>query len=282
GNAGCGSTDVERTHGELRAWFADGLCGDDADRFAELDHAARSEVAAVAQRADSATRLAGEHGTNTDALETRGLHPVRQLLGDFLVHVDDDVALEVLDLVERNAAHDAVAQRLDFDAGFDDRFDVDTVGGAAVALVDDHVLRDVHEAARQVAGVGGLERGIGQALTRAVGGDEVLQHVEAFAEVRSNGLLDDFARRLGHQTAHAGELANLLLRPTRAGVGHDVDRIDHAFFVLPLQRLEQFVGHLFGDVAPNGDDLVVAFAVGDRAVQVLLDDLDDFLFGGVD
>src|SRR5580704_16971696 len=49
GNAGGGSADVERTHRELRARFADGLRGDDADRFAELNHAARSEVAAVAQ-----------------------------------------------------------------------------------------------------------------------------------------------------------------------------------------------------------------------------------------
>ena len=42
------AADVERTHGELRAGFADGLRGDDADRFAELDDLAGREVAAVA------------------------------------------------------------------------------------------------------------------------------------------------------------------------------------------------------------------------------------------
>src|SRR4029077_19311893 len=114
------------------------------------------------------TGLAGEHGANAYALNTRGLYGVGQLFGDFLVHVHDDVALEVLDLVERNAADDAVAQRLNFDAGFDDGFDVNPVGGAAIALVDDDVLRNVHEAAGQVAGVRGLKRGIRQALTRAV------------------------------------------------------------------------------------------------------------------
>jgi hypothetical protein len=31
------TTDVEGTHGELGAGFADGLGGDDADRFADLD-----------------------------------------------------------------------------------------------------------------------------------------------------------------------------------------------------------------------------------------------------
>src|ERR1700761_3599344 len=198
GNAGGGSADVERTHRELRAGFADGLRGDDADRFAEFDHAARSEVAAVAQRANTAAGFTGKHGANANALDTSTLHRVGKLFGDFLVDVNDDVAFEVLDLVERDAANDTVAQWFDFDAGFDNGFDVDAVIGAAIALVDDYVLRDVDEAASEVARVGGLERRIGQALTRTVRRDEVLQHVEAFAEVGSNRRLDNLARRLRH------------------------------------------------------------------------------------
>ena len=226
------SADVERAHGELRAGLADGLRGDDADRFAEFDHAAGGQVAAVAAGANSAAGFAGEHGANLDALDAGGLNGVGQLFADFLVDVDDDVAFVVFDLVERNAANDAVAQRLDFDAGFEDRLDVDAVGGAAIDFVDDDVLRHVHQAAREVAGIGGLERGIGQALTRAVRGDEVLQHGEAFAEVGGDGRLDDFAGGLGHQAAHTGKLADLLFRSAGAGIGHDVNRIDDAFFVL--------------------------------------------------
>ena len=55
------ATDVERTHRELRARLADRLGGDDADRLADVDHVAAREVAAVAQRADAAAGLAGEH-----------------------------------------------------------------------------------------------------------------------------------------------------------------------------------------------------------------------------
>jgi DNA modification methylase len=43
-----------------------------------------------------------------------------------------------------------------------------------------------------------------------VGADEVLQHAQAFAEVGHDRPLDDLAGRLGHQAAHAGELADLL------------------------------------------------------------------------
>src|SRR5260370_7983203 len=127
GNAGGGSADVEGTHGQLRAGFADGLGGNDADSFAQFDHAARGEVAAIAKGANAAAGFAGEHGTNAHPLDTSALHLVGKLFGDLLVHVDNDRALEVLDLVERNAAHDAVAKRLALDAGSDDGFDVHAV-----------------------------------------------------------------------------------------------------------------------------------------------------------
>src|SRR5207253_945024 len=54
GDARGGSADVEGAHGQLRAGFADGLRGDDANRFAQFDHAAGGEVAPVAQRANAA------------------------------------------------------------------------------------------------------------------------------------------------------------------------------------------------------------------------------------
>src|SRR4029077_3695907 len=58
GNAGGGSADVERAHGELRAGLADGLSGDNADGFSEFNHAARGEVATIAQRANAAAGFA--------------------------------------------------------------------------------------------------------------------------------------------------------------------------------------------------------------------------------
>ena len=133
-----------------------------------------------------------------------------QLFGDLLVDPDDDVAFVVALVFESHAADDAVAQRLDDFARFDDRLDEDAFGGAAIGLGDDHVLRHVHQAAGQVAGIGRLQRGIGQSLTGAVRRNEVLQHVEAFAEVGRRWGLDDLAGRLGHQSAHTGELADLL------------------------------------------------------------------------
>ena len=124
---------MEGTHGELGAGLADGLRRDDADGFAHLDHLAGAEVTAVAEDADAALGLAGEHRADLDALDAGGLDGGGEVFVDLLVDVDDDLALEVLELLERDAADDAVAQRLDGLAGLDDRGDVDAFDGAAVA-----------------------------------------------------------------------------------------------------------------------------------------------------
>ena len=187
---------------------------------------------------------------------------------------------EVLDLLQGNAANDAVAKRFDFDAGFDDGLDVNAFAGAAIEFIDDDVLRDVDETTGQVARVRGLESGVSETLTSAVSGDEILQHGEAFAEVRGDRVLDDLAGRTRHQAAHPGQLPDLLLGAAGARVGHDVDRVELlALLVRLLHLLEHRVRDLLGDVGPDGDDLVVALAVGDRPVEVLLLDVDDVLRG---
>ena len=42
-----GAADMEGTHGELGARLADGLRGDHADRFADVDQMAAAEVTAI-------------------------------------------------------------------------------------------------------------------------------------------------------------------------------------------------------------------------------------------
>ena len=151
---------------------------------------------------------------------------------------------------------------------------------AAVVHRDDDVLGHVGEFARQVARVGRFQRRVGQPLAGTVRRGEVLQHAEAFAEVRLDRRLDDLAGRLGHQTTHAGELANLLDAAASAGVGHQEDRVQVRLVVARTSFLRSF-HHLLGDlvagVGPEVDDLVVALLVGDDASGVHLLDLVDFL-----
>ena len=202
-DAAGGSADMEGPHGELGAGFADGLGGDHSDGLAHLDHFAGGQISPVATHANSAPRLAGQHGADFHPLNTGSLNGSGQVFVDLLIDIHDDVALVVLDLLQHDAANDAVAERLDNFPGFHDGLDGNAVQRTAVEFRDDDVLRHIHQAAREVTGVGRFERRVRQALARAVRRDEVLQDVEAFAEVGGDGRLDDFARRLGHQAAHS-------------------------------------------------------------------------------
>jgi hypothetical protein len=66
--------------------------------------------------------------------------------------------LRVDDVGGRRAAEDALAQRLDDLAAFDQRLHRHAVVGAAIVLGHDQVLRHVDQAPRQVARVRRLER----------------------------------------------------------------------------------------------------------------------------
>src|SRR5258708_21822835 len=214
-----------------------------------------------------------------DPLDTGSLNRTRQILGDLVIHVDHDLAFVVFDLLERHAPHDAVAQGFDAVPGLDDTGDENSGLVDAVVFDDDYVLRDVNQTAREVARVGGFQSRIGQAIAGAVRRDEVFEHCQPFTEVGRDRSLDDFARRFRHQSAHPGELTDLLFRSSSAGIGHNVNRVELAFFVAPLHLAEHFIGNFFRDRRPDFDDLVVAFAVGDGPVQVLLLNCDDQFVG---
>ena len=59
-----------------------------------------------------------------------------------------------------------------------------------------------------------------RSLTGTVGGDEVLQHGQTFAEVRLDGSQDRLALGVGDQTAHTGDLTDLAVVTAGSGQHH--------------------------------------------------------------
>ena len=282
------SADVECPHRQLRSRFADGLRGDDTHRFAEIDRRAASEIAAVALAAHAVHHLASEHRTDADLLYACLADGLDLRLFDQGAALDQHgIAGRILDVLRGGAPEDAAAERSHHLAGIDDGPHLDARLGLAVLPGDDAVLGDVDQPPGQIPGVGGLERGVGQAFARAVGGVEVLQDREALLEIGDDRALDDLARGLRHQAAHAGELAHLRRRAARAGMRHHVDRVDVGIRALGglLGRgdfLHHLLGDFFGRLRPGVDHLVVLLAVGDQAVIVLLLEILRQRTGGVD
>ncbi len=263
---------VEGAHRQLGARLADRLRGDDADRVADLAHLAGGEKDAVTGLADAGLGAALEHRAHRDdglAAELL-LDPFEQRHGDDLAGLGDHRLAglargeRLVDVLGDDAAEERLVQAL----GRANR-QFDPVGRLAVGLADDHVLRHVDETPRQVTGVGGAQRGVGEALAGAVGRDEVLEHRQAFHEVGLDRALDDLALRIRHQAAHAGELADLLERAACARRSHHEDRVQ-----LVQVRLHR-VGNRVGRLRPDVDDRLVALVLGDQAAVVLAVNLVD-------
>ena len=286
------TADVECAHGELGARLADRLSSDHADRFADVDQAAAAQVAAIAARANAEAGFAGQRGAHFHFVDAS----VFQLVDDVFIEQGSGrqqhgLRFGMQHLFRCGAPQDTVAQRFDDFAAFDDGAHHRALVGSAIFLGHHQILGDVHQPAREIAGVRRFQRRIGQALARAVGRDEVLQNVQAFTEIGGDRGFDDRAIGLGHQAAHPRQLPDLRGRTARAGVGHHVDGIERFLVDLLAVAIGGFLlgelghhhlRHFVAGLAPDVHHLVVALAGGHQAGRILLADFLHFLLGALD
>ena len=145
----------------------------------------------------------------------------------------------------------------------DDRHRESTLG-ATVVFANDDVLRHVHQTTREVAGVGGTQRRVREALASTVGGDEVLENRQALAVVRLDRARNDLALRVRHESTHTGDLTHL--HPVTAST-----RADHRLHGVVLREgLAHLDVHLVGGTRPDLDELLATLRVGDQTVVVLV------------
>src|ERR1700745_1530342 len=201
----CRTADVEGAHGELRARLADRLRGDDAYGLADRDRPAARQVTPVAARTDAVTGLAGDGRADLDLVDALLLEEPYHLLIEQRSRRDQHVLRRAGrgDVLRQHAPEHPLAERLHHIAPLEQRGHVEAVARAAVLLGDHQTLGDVDQTPGEIARVGGLEGRVRETLAGAVGGDEVLQDVQALAEVRRDRRLDDRAVGLGHESTHA-------------------------------------------------------------------------------
>src|SRR4029453_4927753 len=175
---------------QLRARLPDRLRRQYPYGVSDLTELAGAEEDAVTGAADAELAAALEHRADRNA--DVGL--VGEELLELLDHVLADLdALLEQHLRARNSllfqgvpvhGDDPAEQALVDALAYDVQRQLDELLRLAVVLSDDHVLRDVDETPRQVARVGRAQRRVGPALGGAGRRDEVLEHRQAFHEVR--------------------------------------------------------------------------------------------------
>ena len=102
-----------------------------------------------------------------------------------------------------------------------------------------------------------------------MGGNEVFQHGKSFTEVGDNRTFDNIAGGFRHQSAHTGELTDLIFTSAGAGVKHGVDRVDLSALAGGFKMFKKFIRHSTAGLSPDIDDLLVTFTVGQQTAVVL-------------
>ncbi len=266
---------VEGTHGQLGAGLTDRLGGHDPDRFADLDHLAGGKGQPVAALANAERSVAGQRrpdpqlGDGLGGLDQLELLGPDQGAGLELDVVALDQLLVDLDVVGQDSPEHPRTQVADPATPFVGGRHSDPAIGLAVDLLDDHFLGDVDQTPGEIPGVGGAQGRVGQTLADTVGGDEVLQHRQAFSEVGHDRPRDDVALGVGDQASHTGDLADLQHVPAGAGADHHVERVELLHLEVGLHGVLDLVRRL----GPDLDQLLAPLLLGDNALLILRLDL---------
>ena len=114
-------------------------------------------------------------------------------------------------------------------------------------------------------------------------GTEVLQHRQAFAEVRLNRRLDNLTGWLGHQTTHTSQLSNLFDTTTSTRVRHQEHWIDVPIISnVSLHGLHHVGRDRLASFGPLIKHHVVAFVAGHQTAVVRLLVFHDRFLGLLD
>ena len=266
----CHTAGMESTHGQLCSGLTDGLGGNDAYRFTHLNGFAGGHVGAVALSTDSHMRTAGENGTDFDGLDglalpvhARAQNPGRTAGSNHMIVLYNQLPVLIVNILTGIPSRDSVFQALNGLLAVHESFHCHagdlSPALAAVHLPDTQLLGYVYHSSGQVSGVSRTKRRVGQTLAGAVGRHEILQHVQTLTEVGLDGQLNGTACGIRHQTAHTGQLLDLLVGTTGAGVSH------HEDIVVFIQTCQKHVRQFLIGLVPGLHHRAVALFLSDES-----------------
>ena len=145
------TTDVESTHGQLRARLTDGLRSNHADCLTGIHQLAARQVAAITMGAQAVAGFTGNRGAHFDFIHTGMVNQVDQLLVQQSAGFHQRFAAGRINHIRSGyTAENTVAQRFNHVTALHYGFHHKAVGGAAIVFHHHQILGNIYQTAGQV------------------------------------------------------------------------------------------------------------------------------------
>ena len=206
---------MEGAHGELCTRFADSLCSDRTNCFADIYHILGREVHTVANLAHSVASLAGHRRARHDRRNSRSIECFSICCRKIVTFLEQYRTVLILCVFGEHASAECFSV-IRLDAGSAHAIDFYATAGATIFLGHDRILCDVEEAAGEITGFCGTERRVSETLAGAVRRHEVLNRVQSLDHRGDDRHFDRHAGRVLNKTLHTCHLSQVAERSASA------------------------------------------------------------------
>ncbi|OQC54574.1 MAG: hypothetical protein BWX55_00384 [Deltaproteobacteria bacterium ADurb.Bin022] len=111
----CRTADMKRSHGQLGPRFADGLSGNNTDRFTDINEVAVRQVTSITHRTNPVLGTTGQNRPNMDFFDTGIVDLFSQRFINHLIGRHDNFsAKRIFNILQRNSSQNT------FSGGFND------------------------------------------------------------------------------------------------------------------------------------------------------------------
>src|SRR5690606_30430850 len=203
--AGSNTTGVEGSQGQLCTRFTDGLGGNNTNSRAKFDHFAPTKVGAITTGTNAVNEFTGQWRTHKDLVNISGNDLIDQIFRDQIVAFCEDFpGFRVNKAGSQKTSNKAISERLT--GNIIGSVDPNAFFGAAIFIIDNDILGNVHQTAGQITSFCRTQSRICQTFSGTMGGNEVFQRRKSFTEVGTDRHRNNTTRWVSNQTAHTSHL----------------------------------------------------------------------------
>ncbi|MBA7666520.1 hypothetical protein ES703_74601 [subsurface metagenome] len=190
---------MERPQRQLRTWFPDGLCGNNANRRTFFNQFSGTHIPSVTLCTNPKRTVTGQGASDSDSIKPQSFNLCcRFSCYDLILVHNHFICNRVANIVSCGSSNNKLRKwNIDLLTSADNAL-CDSLQCLAVSFKNNNILSDIDKLSCKISGISCLQCRICQPLTRPVGRAKVLKYSQSFSEVRLNWRFDNLAAWLCH------------------------------------------------------------------------------------